>query len=73
MTVHERAPIIGSSPDSPIGEAFRQAWRNFVAFIAGGIAASGVLVPLGVIVAVVLWLVRRRWPRSPRREDVRTP
>ena len=50
VTVHERAPLVGPAPASaPIAEAVRQAWRNFVALVAGAIALSGALVPLGVV------------------------
>jgi hypothetical protein len=55
------APVIaGRGTGGVIGEAFRQAWRNFVGAVAAAISASGVLVPLGVIVAGAWFLVRRR-------------
>ncbi len=60
VTVHEPYPLVGGRPGaSPIAEAFRQAWRNFVGFVAGFIASLGVLVPLALIVALVVWAGRR--------------
>ena len=74
VTVHEPRPLIGSNPGrSIIGEAFRDAWRNFVGFIAGLIAMMGVLIPLGVL-AIVLWLLWRRFgPRLPPRRGDTAP
>lgn len=74
VTVHEPRPLIGSNPGrSVIGEAFRNAWRNFVRFIAGLIEAMGVLVPLAVI-GVVAWLLWRRFgPRFPIRRPPEAP
>jgi hypothetical protein len=50
-----------------IAEAFAQAWRNFVGFVAAIIAALGILIPLGAL-AGVAWLgvnaVRRRLPAT---------
>jgi hypothetical protein len=61
IAVHERAPIIVPvAGDGPIVVAFREAWRNFVGFIAGLIASLGVLVPLGTLVFVA-FLGARRW------------
>ncbi|MEO8634193.1 MAG: DUF4349 domain-containing protein [Gemmatimonadales bacterium] len=62
ITVHEKAPLVGEvGSGGVIGEAFRQAWRNFVNFIAGAIASSGVFVPLGALLLGALWLLRRLW------------
>lgn len=64
VTVHEPRPLVGDYPRArPIREAFRDAWRNFIGFTAGLIASLGFLVPLGLIVAAVAWLVRRYRPR----------
>jgi len=61
ITVHEPGPILGNNPgENPIGAALRRAWRNFVAVVAGSIAALGILIPLGALTAVV-WLGYRRW------------
>ncbi|MDZ4864500.1 MAG: DUF4349 domain-containing protein [Gemmatimonadota bacterium] len=62
VTVHEKAPIVGDvGSGGVIGDAFRQAWRNFVNFIAGAIASSGVIVPLGALLFGAVWLGRRWW------------
>ncbi len=62
VTVHEKAPIVGDvGSGGVIGDAFRQAWRNFVNFIAGAIASSGVMVPLGALLFGAVWLGRRWW------------
>ncbi|HEX5724152.1 MAG TPA: DUF4349 domain-containing protein [Longimicrobiaceae bacterium] len=48
----------GNTP-SRIGNAFGDAWDNFVNFLAGFIASLGVLVPLLVLLVLFLWgLVR---------------
>ncbi|GLC25425.1 DUF4349 domain-containing protein [Roseisolibacter agri] len=61
VTVHERAPILPGAPSrNPLLEALRQAWRNFVAVLAFGIASLGVLIPLGVVALVVWRFVRAR-------------
>ena len=43
----------------------RQAWRNFVGFIATFIASLGLLVPLGVLVFVGWLGIRRLVPWRP--------
>jgi hypothetical protein len=51
VTVHEPGPIVGDEGSlGVIGEAFRQAWRNFVRFVAGLISSLGVVLPLGALV-----------------------
>lgn len=68
VTVHEPVPVVGERGSaSVLAEAFRQAWRNFVSFIAQGIAAMGVLVPLAVLAAGALFSARRvlAKPRPP--------
>lgn len=60
--VHEPLPIVGSAGTSVMGEAFRQAWRNFVMFLAVFVQALGVIIPLGALAAAG-WLVTRRWRR----------
>jgi hypothetical protein len=63
ITVHEPAPLLGDSPgENPIAAAFRRAWKNFVAVIAGSIAALGVVIPLALL-AFIGWLGYRRWRR----------
>ena len=74
ITVHEPRPLVGNNPGrSVIGEAFRNAWRNFVRFVAGLIEAMGVIIPLAVI-ALVAWLLWRRFgPTFPRRNPPPAP
>jgi len=66
VTVHEKEPLVGQLGSSNrIVEAFRNAWRNFVGFVAFLIESLGVLLPLGIIVAVVArWAWKRRPPRA---------
>ena len=64
VTVHEPAPVFEPRPGpSRIAEAFRQAWRNFVGFLAAVISSLGWLVPLAVIVGGLAWIGRRWLPR----------
>lgn len=65
VNLHEPHPVVGDYPGAnPIPDAFRQAWRNFVGFVAGFISSLGILVPLGVILWVAWLLLRRiRWRR----------
>jgi hypothetical protein len=66
VTVHEPFPVVSARGESGVlGDAFKQAWRNFVGFIAGIISLTGILIPLAAL-GVVVWLVVRRW-RSRRR------
>jgi hypothetical protein len=61
VTVHEAFPVVSARGESGVlGDAFKQAWRNFVGFIAAIIALTGLLIPLAVL-GVVAWLVVRRW------------
>ena len=63
ITVHEPAPILGSSPgQNPIAAALRRAWKNFVALLAGIIASLGIVIPLALI-GVAGWVGYRRWKR----------
>ena len=66
VTVHEPRPLIGNNPGrSVVGQAFRNAWRNFVRFIAGLIEAMGVILPLAAL-GLIGWLLWRRYaPRTP--------
>jgi len=61
--VHEPLPVVGTAGQSVMGEAFRQAWRNFITMLAVLVQALGVLLPLGAVAAAG-WIVYRRWPRS---------
>ncbi len=62
LTVHEKSPIVGDQGSGGVlGEAFAQAWRNFINFVAGLIASLGVLVPAGVLVVAALVVLRKLW------------
>lgn len=60
--VHEPVPVVGTAGTSVMGEAFRQAWRNFVTFFAVFVQTLGVVVPLGALAAVA-WFGVQRWRR----------
>lgn len=65
VTVHEPAPLLGQNPgENPILVALRQAWRNFVGFVAWGIASLGVLVPAAAVMGLGWYLFRRIRRRS---------
>jgi hypothetical protein len=67
ITVHEPLPIVGQQGSGGvIAESFRQAWRNFVSFVAGFIAALGTLVPLLVLLGLVGYGVVRVARRTKR-------
>jgi hypothetical protein len=59
ISVHEPVPIVGPVGTSVLGEAFAQAWRNFVALVALCVRSLGVVVPLS-LVASLAWLGLRR-------------
>ncbi len=62
ITVFEPGPMVGNPGDHVIRDAFKEAWRNFVAVVAGGIALLGVVVPVGLVLAGG-WLGVRTWRR----------
>lgn len=64
INVHEPPPIIEPGR-SPIADAFRSAWQNFVAMLAAVIASLGILIPIG-LVGVGGWIGYRRWIRTHR-------
>jgi hypothetical protein len=66
VTVHEAFPVVSARGESGVlGDAFKQAWRNFVGFIAGIISLTGILVPLALL-GVLGWFAWKRWgPRRP--------
>lgn len=75
VNLHEPFPIIAGAPGAnPIVDAFRQAWRNFVTSVAWLIAASGVLVPL-LVLLLVAWAAWHRWGPDirPRRHTTPPP
>src|SRR5881296_452781 len=68
--VHEPLPVGGHAGSSVIGEAFKQAWRNFVALVAACIRGLGIVIPLGVLVTVA-WLGAKRLSLLPSRSPGR--
>jgi hypothetical protein len=60
LTVHEPYPVLAGG-SNPLGAALLDAWRNFVGFIGWMIAAMGVLIPLGVLLAAGYFATRRVW------------
>lgn len=64
VTVHEPAPVVGETGSGGvIADAFRDAWRNFVQFVAGLIASLGVLIPAGALLVAGLLGLRWFWRR----------
>lgn len=60
VAIHEPPPILANRPGwNPIWEAMRQAWRNFVALLAGVIASLGFVVPVAAAAGAGILLVRR--------------
>jgi hypothetical protein len=57
--VHEPLPVVGHAGSSVIGEAFKQAWRNFVGLVAAMIRSLGIVIPVAVLVAA-LWVSAKR-------------
>ena len=64
VTVHESAPLVSPPGQTPIRDALRQSWRNFVDVLAGLIASLGVIVPLGVLLGGLVWVGRKYLPWS---------
>ena len=60
VTLREPAPIVGEAGTSVMGEAARQAWRNFVALAVVFVQSLGVTLPLGVLALAGWAIVRRR-------------
>jgi hypothetical protein len=64
VNLFEPPPLVASHPGrSVIGEAFKTAWRNFVAVVAGVIASLGFVVPV-VILGWSGFTVARRYRRK---------
>jgi hypothetical protein len=66
VLVHEPAPLLSQPGQNVILQSVLQAWRNFVALIAGLIAALGYLLPIGVIAAGGFVVIRSWRARSKR-------
>ncbi len=63
VTIHERMPLVSAAPgENVLLEAVKDAWRNFVHFLAALIASMGVIIPIAALLAAALfgW---RRWRR----------
>lgn len=66
VSIHEPLPITGNpSAGDVVADAFRRAWRNLLAVVAGGIASLGVLVPAVLVGGTAVALVRRRRRPAP--------
>ena len=65
VELHERYPVL-SPGHNPIVDAFAEAWRNFVGFLAGFIAMLGWLVPLVLVLGAIIWVLRWFWRRAGR-------
>jgi hypothetical protein len=66
ITVHERAPLVSATPgENVLLDAFRNAWRNLVHFIAGFIALLGIIVPSVVLLALLVLGWRRLRRKKP--------
>ena len=63
ISVHEPIPVVGRAGSSVIGEAAKQAWRNFVELVAFSIRALGVVLPLGLVALAGWFAVKRVRPR----------
>ena len=59
VTVHEPFPVVGTAGKSVMGEAFTQAWRNFVALIGFLVQSLGVILPMAVV-ALAGWMLTKR-------------
>jgi hypothetical protein len=58
--LHEPPPLVTTRPGAnPLAEAVRQAWRNFVGVLAGGIASLGYLVPVVALAWGAVTAIRR--------------
>lgn len=58
--LHEPVPVVGEAGISVMGEAARQAWRNFVGLAVVFVQSLGITVPLGALGAAAWLVVRRR-------------
>lgn len=66
ITVHERAPLVSATPgENVLLDAFRNAWRNLVRFVAGFIALLGIIVPSVALLALLVLVWRRVRRRKP--------
>ncbi len=63
VTVHEPYPVVGGPGVGPIAESFKNAWRNFVLFVAWFIASLGWLLPVSAITWLG-WIGARKYWRT---------
>jgi uncharacterized protein DUF4349 len=70
--MHEPLPVVGRAGSSVIGEAFKQAWRNFVGLVAAMIRSLGIVIPVAVLV-VALWVSAKRLSLPSLRSAGRSP
>ncbi|MGH7567394.1 MAG: DUF4349 domain-containing protein [Gemmatimonadales bacterium] len=63
VTLHEPRPVVGRVGVSLMGEAFKQAWRNFVWLLALVVQSLGIVLPLGVM-AISAWALVRCWRKT---------
>jgi uncharacterized protein DUF4349 len=67
LTLHQPIPVVDEGSPGVVGEAMRNAWRNFIAVVAFLIQSLGVIIPLAVC-AIAVWLVVRRWKGPDAKE-----
>jgi hypothetical protein len=60
VTVAEPGPVVGQPGSNVVVEALKQAWRNGVTVVAGGIEMLGAVLPV-VILGAGVFLGVRRW------------
>jgi hypothetical protein len=63
ITLREPMSVLDQRGPSPLAEAFGEAWRRAVGMLAWGIAALGVLIPLGLVIGAAVLIYHRRTPR----------
>lgn len=64
LSIHLPIPVVDEGSPGVMGEAVRDAWRNFIAVIAFLVQALGAAIPLAVL-ALGGWVAIRRWRRPP--------
>lgn len=64
LTIHMPIPVVDEGSPGVMGEAVRDAWRNFISVVALLIQSLGVIIPLGVC-TLAGWVVVRRFRRPP--------
>lgn len=67
LTIHMPIPVVDEGSPGVMGEAVRNAWRNFITVVAFVIQSLGVIIPLAVC-ALAGWFVVRRFRRPGTQE-----